>query len=62
MHIADGHWRCDMCGGRLDDVPLNKVPVGERLLLSNNVMRRVLRVDGQIVHRCETKIDTRDRA
>lgn len=51
-----------MCGGRLDDVPLNKVPVGERLLLSNNVMRRVLRVDGQIVHRCETKIDTRDRA
>ena len=57
MRIADGRWCCEACGGRIDGVPLNKVPVGERLMLPSRVVRRVLRVDGRIVHRCESMPD-----
>ena len=57
MRIENGSWYCDVCGDRIDGVPLNKVAVGERLMLPGNIMRRALRVDGRIVHRCELNLD-----
>jgi hypothetical protein len=57
MRIADGRWCCEACGGRIDGVPLSKIPVGEQLTVPGKAVRRVLRVDGRIVHRCELQLD-----
>ena len=56
VRIANGQWYCDLCGARLAGVPLSKIPTEERTHVPGKLTRRVLRVDGREVHRCETTL------
>ena len=55
MHISNGHWYCDLCGARLVGVSLSTIPIEERTTIPGSLDRRVLRLNGREVHRCETQ-------